>query len=118
MIIFASAFCKESPKVENFIKYAFFIQNLDSFKTILPVLINDISVGEVESEKVSYFIDWFNNTKDLKFKSLMCSPSSVAQNNNSIINTIVNSTFIVIIEYISNLLFVVIAILPFCNNSR
>lgn len=86
---------RENPKVENFIKYAFFIQNLDSFKTILPVLINDISVGEVESEKVSYFIDWFNNTKDLKFKSLMCSPSSVAQNNNSIINTIVNSKCII-----------------------
>lgn len=85
---------KENPIVETFIKYSFFIQNIDAFKTILPVLINDLSVGEVEKEKVSFFVDWFNNTKDQKFKSIICSPPTIARNN-SIINTIVNSKCII-----------------------
>lgn len=64
-----------NSNIENFIKYGFFIQNIVSFKKMLPMLIQDVERGEADEKKVSFFIDWFNNTKDEKFKQLLCTPN-------------------------------------------
>lgn len=66
---------EKASTIENFIKYGFFVQNIVSFKKMLPLLIQDISTGEADETKVSLFIDWYNNTKDEKFKTLLCTPN-------------------------------------------
>lgn len=84
---------RNSSVIENFIKYGFFIQNIASFKSMIPSLILDIQAGQVDVDKVSNFIDWFNNTKDEKFKRLICSPIAGAINKS--VSTLVNNPCII-----------------------
>ena len=65
---------EESQPMELYLKYGFFIKNMDNFRKMTPHLINDIENGKVDESKVSFFIDWYNNTPDQKFKNILCSP--------------------------------------------
>lgn len=85
----------DRPIVENYIKYGFFVQNIDSFRSTIPMLIADIESGEADKNKVSCFVDWFNNTPDKKFRDLMRLPLNAGNNNAKSISTLINSKCII-----------------------
>lgn len=85
----------DKPIIENYIKFAFFVQNIDAFRTTLPMLITDIEAGNIDQSKVQCFINWFNNTPDKTLKRLLCTPLSAANNNAKSISTLVNSKCII-----------------------
>lgn len=64
-----------SSTIETFIKYAFFLENLPSFKRMIPSLLQDLNRGAIDEDKVSHFVKWFKETKDTKFKTILCSPN-------------------------------------------
>lgn len=82
-----------SNSINTFIKYGFFIQNMPLFKSMIPGLIQDLESGKADEKAASHFIDWFNNTKDIKFKNLLCSPNP--SNQAKSITTLVNSPCII-----------------------
>lgn len=86
---------KEHPIIENYIKFGFFLQNADTFKSTLPMLMADIESGEAQQDRVSCFVDWFNNTPDKTLKRILCTPLTVANNNAKTVNTLVNSKCII-----------------------
>ena len=65
---------KESSVISTYIKYGFFVQNINTFKRMLPMLITDLQEGLVPKEKVQFFIEWYNNTVDNQFKNILCTP--------------------------------------------
>lgn len=84
---------QESQRIELYIKYGFFIQNITTFKRMLPSLIQDLARGEIKDEPVSHFIDWFNNTEDKKFQQLLTTPNY--GNDTKVYPTLVNSKCVI-----------------------
>ena len=84
---------QESQRIELYIKYGFFIQNITTFKRMLPSLIQDLNHGAVADEPVSHFIEWANNTEDNLFKRLMTTPNN--GNETRTYPTLVNSKCVV-----------------------
>lgn len=65
---------EESQPMELYLKYGFFIKNADNFRKMTPSLIMDIETGKADKSKASFFIEWYNNTPDKKFRDILCSP--------------------------------------------
>ena len=84
---------KTNSLISTYIKYGFFLQNIQTFKKMLPMLITDLQNGLVPKEKVSFFVEWFNNTKDNIFKNNLCSPTNA--NNTSSPPTLLNSDCVI-----------------------
>lgn len=79
--------------IDLFIKYGFFVQNITTFKRMIPMLLIDIQHDKIPLDKISHFIKWYNETEDDKFKNLICTPNS--GNVNKSYPTLLNSKCVI-----------------------
>lgn len=81
---------KKSGIMENYIKYGFFLKNINMFREKIPELISDIkSDSNFPRKKVSNFLKWWSNSEDKEFKAIMTTPITIS-NNNTMSNTLVD----------------------------
>lgn len=84
----------QNPVIEKYIKWGFFVQNLNTFRSMVPMLVDDINNKIVPKDKVSHFWDWYSTTKDQKFRDIMMTPVDGGRNVKSM-STLVDSDCVI-----------------------
>lgn len=70
----------EFPKLENYIKYGFFIENLELLRMKIPMLKQDLDSGKVNPSRVPNFLRWYQTSPDKTFKEYLVNPSGIQTN--------------------------------------